>query len=441
MSKPIVAVVGRPNVGKSTLVNRICMSREAIVHESVGVTRDRSYHDAEWAGHDFTLVDTGGIEPQRSKDTFAPFIRKQAIMACDEADVIIFVTDGSVGVTSEDQEVASILRKTKKPVFLVVNKIDNPQDEKDIWDFYSLGLGEPFPISASHGTSTGDLLDMVVAALPEQKEEEPEYPDDMLNIAIIGRPNVGKSSLTNRLAGEDRTIVSDVSGTTRDAIDMVIEQDGNKYRIVDTAGIRKKNVEKEDVEYYSYVRGLRSMETADVCLLIIDASEGVTEQDQKVAGMALDRGCGLVVLLNKWDLLKDENAREECMNSIAMRLSFAKWAPVYRISALTGRGIDNVLKLAAVAAANRAQKISTSRLNRTLAEIKETGHSVSDGKRRLKMNYVTQTGEKPPVFTFFVNSPELVDDNFRRFLENRLRADFDFAGTPIRLRFKSKSGD
>ncbi len=417
------------------------MSREAIVHESVGVTRDRSYHEAEWAGHDFTLVDTGGIEPLKSKDRFAPFIRKQAIMACDEADVIIFVTDGAVGVTSEDQEVASILRKSKKPVFLVVNKIDNPQDEKEIWDFYSLGLGEPIAISASHGTGTGDLLDKVVAELPEKTDEEPEYTDDMLNIAIIGRPNVGKSSLTNKLAGENRTIVSDISGTTRDAIDIVIEQDGNKYRLVDTAGIRKKNVDKEDVEYYSYVRGLRAMDEADVCLLVIDSTEGVTEQDQKVAGMALDRGCGLVVLLNKWDLLKDEHDREECMNSIAMRLSFAKWAPVYRISALTGRGVENVLKLAAVAAANRAQKISTSRLNRTLAEIKETGHSVSDGKRRLKMNYVTQTGEKPPVFTFFVNSPELVDDNFRRFLENRLRSDFDLAGTPIRLRFKNKSGN
>ena len=437
MTKPIVAIVGRPNVGKSTLVNRICQRRDAIVHESFGVTRDRSYHEADWCGHEFELIDTGGIEAARSKDQFAPRIREQAVLACDEADVLVMVVDGSVGITGEDEEVARILRKSDKPVFLVVNKIDNPDDEKEIWDFYALGLGDPIAISASHGTNTGDLLDLIVAAFPEQ-EPEFTYPENALNVAIIGRPNVGKSSLTNRLCGKNRTIVSDVAGTTRDAIDITINQNGQVYRLVDTAGMRRKSVVHEDVEYYSQVRGLRAIDEADVCLLVIDATEGVTEQDQKIAGMAIDRGCAIVVLLNKWDLLKEEYDRETCMMSLAAKLNFAKWAPMLRISAKTGRGVSDVLSLASVAAAARATQIPTAKLNRCLAKIRESGHTVVDRGRRLKMNYVTQTGQKPPVFTFFCNNPDMADDNFKRFVENRIRDDFNLLGTPIRLRFKSK---
>ena len=436
MTKPIVAVVGRPNVGKSTLVNRITQQREAIVHESRGVTRDRSYHATEWSGRDFVLVDTGGIESVKSKDQFAPHIREQALMACDEADAIVFVVDATVGVTDEDEEVARVLRRSKKPVFLVANKLDDPASEEGAWEFYSLGLGEPMPVSAVHGHGTGDLLDAVIAVLPEPEQED--YPDDALAVAIIGRPNVGKSSLTNRLARRDRTIVSDVAGTTRDAIDIMIEHDGQVIRLVDTAGMRKKNVVHEDVEYYSMVRGLRAMDAADVCLLVVDVSVGVTEQDQKVAAMAIERGCGLAVILNKWDLLEDDYEREKVMQQLAMRMQFAKWAPVLRTSALTGRSVESIFELIEVAARARASHISTSQLNKMLTAIRETGHTVTDGKRRLKINYVTQTGDRPPLFTFFCNAPDMVDDNFQRYLENRLRESFDLVGTPIRMRFRKK---
>ena len=436
MPKPIVAVVGRPNVGKSTLVNRICVARDAIVHESRGVTRDRSYHEADWAGRDFVVVDTGGLEPNRTDDAFAPRIREQAVAACEEADAIIFVVDGVVGVTDEDEEVARILRRTRKPVFLVVNKLDNPDSEGEIWDFFSLGVGEPRAVSAVHGHGTGDLLDDVVAVLPD--DSEPDYPDDLVNVAIVGRPNVGKSSLTNRLAGRSRSIVSDVAGTTRDAIDVVVEQGGERFRLVDTAGMRKRSAVHEDVEYYSMVRGLRAMDRAEVCLLVIDATDGVTEQDQKVASMAIERGCALAVLLNKWDLLSDDYARESVMQSLQQRMAFASWAPHLRISAHTGRGVDKVLPLAATLAATRAQRIPTPRLNDLVTRIRETGHTVVEGRRRLKINYATQTGSCPPQVTYFCNAPELVDDNYERYLENRLREAFPLEGCPVRLRFRRK---
>ena len=436
MSKPIVAVVGRPNVGKSTLVNRLAVSRDAIVHESRGVTRDRSYHNTDWNGRDFVLIDTGGIESIKSKDTFAPRIREQALAACAEADVIVFVVDGSVGLTDEDEEVARVVRKSGKPVFLVVNKIDDPDRELNTWDFYSLGVGEPRAISAGHGYGTGDLLDDVVAAFPEDEPEAEQ--DDDLNIAIIGRPNVGKSSLTNRLVGKNRSIVSDVAGTTRDAVDTVIEVNGERYRLVDTAGMRKKTQVHEDVEYYSLVRGLQAMERADVCLLVVDASVGVTEQDQKLAGMAIDRGCALVICLNKWDLIKSDQERDKVMASLERRMSFASWAPFVNISALTGRSCLKVLDVARKAAAARASHIKTSQLNQVLDAIRESGHTVVVKNRRLKINYGTQTGDNPPIYTFFCNAPDLVDDNFERFLENRLRQAFDLEGTPIRFKFKRK---
>ena len=438
MPKPVVAVVGRPNVGKSTLVNRIAVSRDAIVHESRGVTRDRSYHDADWNGRDFTLIDTGGIESVKSKDVFAPRIREQALMACEEADVIVFVVDGTTGVTDEDEEVARVLRRQDKPVFLVVNKKDDPSVEQDgLWDFYALGVGEPRPISAGHGHGTGDLLDEIVDALPEPTEEEAE--DDMLSLAIVGRPNVGKSSLANRLANKKRSIVSDVAGTTRDAIDTVIEWKGQPIRLVDTAGMRKKTQVHEDVEYYSLVRGLQAIDRADVCLLVVDATVGVTEQDQKVAGMAIDRGCGLVLVLNKWDLVETEQQRDEIVASIDKRLAFAPWIPTVNVSALTGRATDKVLALAVRAAEAHASQLRTVELNDLLAEIREGGHTRSERGRRLKIQYATQTGSKPPVISFWCNAPDLVDDNFERFLENRLRARFDLTGTPVRLKFRRKS--
>ncbi len=437
MAKPIVAIVGRPNVGKSTLVNRICQQRDAIVHESRGVTRDRSYHEADWNGRDFIIVDTGGIESVKSDDVFAPRIREQAIAACDEADVIIFVVDGDVGITEEDEEVARVLRKSDTPVFLVVNKLDDPAHEEATWEFYSLGVGEPRPLSAVHGHGTGDLLDEVVAAFPEEVPDE-EYPADALNVAIIGRPNVGKSSLANRLAGTERSIVSDVAGTTRDAIDIVIEHDGRPIRLVDTAGMRKRSTVHEDVEYYSVVRGLRAMDRADVCLLVVDSSVGVTEQDQKIAAMAIERGCALAVLLNKWDLLTTDQERDDVIESLAARMTFARWAPVLRISALTGRSIAKVLDLACAIAETHAIRISTARINALVTQIRESGHTITSGNRRLKINYATQTGVEPPAITFFCNAPDLIDDSYERYLENRIREGFDLTGTPLRLRFRSK---
>lgn len=438
MPKPVVAVVGRPNVGKSTLVNRIAVSRDAIVHESRGVTRDRSYHEADWNGRDFTLVDTGGIESAKSKDVFAPRIREQALMACEEADVIVFVVDGTTGVTDEDEEVARILRKTDKPVFLVVNKKDNPATEQDgLWDFYALGVGEPRPLSAGHGHGTGDLLDDIVAAFPEPTDEEAD--DDVLSLAIVGRPNVGKSSLANRLANKKRSIVSDVAGTTRDAIDTMIEWKGMPIKLVDTAGMRKKTQVHEDIEYYSLVRGLQAIDRADVCLLVVDATVGVTEQDQKVAGMAIDRGCALVLVLNKWDLVETEQQRDAIVASIDKRLAFAPWIPSVNVSALTGRATDKVLGLAVAASEARASQLKTSELNDLIAQIREGGHTRSERGRRLKIRYATQTGSKPPVISFWCNAPDLVDDNFERFIENRLRDRFDLTGSPVRLKFRKSN--
>ena len=438
MSKPVVAVVGRPNVGKSTLVNRICESRDAIVHESRGVTRDRSYHETDWNGRQFVMIDTGGIESVKSKDVFAPRIREQALIACQEADVIVFVVDGAVGITDEDEEVARIVRKVDKPVFLVVNKKDNPANENEnLWDFYSLGCGEPMPISASHGYGTGDLLDLVVENLPEQAENDDD--SEILSLAIVGRPNAGKSSLANRLANKKRSIVSDVAGTTRDAIDTMIEWQDRKIKLVDTAGMRKKSQVHEDVEYYSLVRGLQAIDRADVCLLVVDAVVGMTEQDQKVANMAVDRGCALVVLINKWDLVKTDQDRDRIVSSIEKRLAFAPWIPWINISALTGRATDKVLGLAVKAADARASELRTTELNNLLQEIREGGHTKSERGRRLKLQYATQTGSKPPVISFWCNAPDLVDDNFERFVENRLRARFDLTGTPIRMKFRMKN--
>ena len=436
MSLPIVAVVGRPNVGKSTLINRITQTEDAIVHEMRGVTRDRSYHRADWNGVDFMLIDTGGMAIGEG-DRFQHDITSQALMACEEADCIIFLVDGRTGVTEEDQEIARILKRTKTPVILVVNKMDNPQAEDAVWEFYTLGLGDPMPVSSVHGHGTGDLLDEVVARLPEPEPEEES--DDEINVAIIGRPNAGKSSLTNRLTGVERSIVSDVAGTTRDAIDTVVEHEGKKYRIVDTAGIRRKSQIDEDVEYYGFVRSLRAIDRAEVVLLMVDATLGLTDQDQRVAGLAAERGCAMVILINKWDLIEDPNRRVEIRDDIADRMKFVGYAPVISISAMTGRSVHRIWGAIDTVYEGYSRRVSTNQLNKLLTELRDFGHVVSKGNKRLRLNYVTQTAIQPPVFTFFANFPEIIDDSYERYLENRIRESFDFTGTPIRLKFKRKN--
>lgn len=436
MSLPIVAVVGRPNVGKSTLINRITQTEDAIVHEMRGVTRDRSYHKADWNGVDFMIVDTGGIALGES-DQFQHSITSQALAACEESDCIIFLVDGRTGVTDEDTEIAKVLKRTSTPVLLAVNKMDDPDSEEALWEFYSLGLSDPWPVSATHGHGTGDLLDAVVGALPER--EEPEDAGDEVNVAIIGRPNAGKSSLTNRLVGAERSIVSDVAGTTRDSIDTMVEHDGKRYRIVDTAGMRRKSQIDEDVEYYGFVRSLRAIDRAQVVLLMIDATLGLTDQDQRVASMAAERGCAMVILVNKWDLIDDADRRDEIRTLIGDRMEFVGYAPVISISALTGRSVHRVWDAIDVAFAGYSTKIPTNQLNNLVTELRDFGHTISKGGKRLRINYVTQTATCPPVFTFFANFPEIVDDNYKRYLENRLRATFDLTGTPIRLKFKRKN--
>ena len=436
MALPIVAVVGRPNVGKSTFVNRIAGAQDAIVHEMRGVTRDRSYHEADWNGVHFTLIDTGGIE-MGNEDAFQKSIRDQAIMATEEADAIVFLVDGKTGSSPDDLEVARILKRSGKPVMLAVNKMDAPGKEDGIWEFYSLGLGDPWPISSVHGHGTGDLLDEIVSHIKDIEVEEEEEVDS-INVAIIGRPNAGKSSLTNRLIGRDRTIVSDVAGTTRDAVDMVVEHDGKLYTIVDTAGLRKRTKIDEDVEYYSFVRAMRAIDRADVAILVIDATLGLTDQDQRVAGFAAERGCAMVVLMNKRDIVESGEALDELRETINDRLVFVNYAPVISISALTGKGVLRIWDAVDTVYENFSSQVSTRKLNAWLQGIREFGHTVSKGKKVLKMKYVTQTRTCPPEFTFFCNHPELINDNYERFLENRLRQSFDLTGTPVRFKFKRK---
>ena len=438
MPQPIVAVVGRPNVGKSTFVNRIAQADEAIVHEMRGVTRDRSYHEAEWNGVHFTLIDTGGIE-MGGDDRFQQSITSQAFEGANEADVIIFIVDGRTGINSDDEEVARVLRRATKPVLLGVNKMDNPADDSAKYEFYQLGLGDPWPISSVHGTGTGDLLDEVVNHLREMGlDAEPEPEEPSINVAIIGRPNAGKSSLTNKMTNNERSIVSDVAGTTRDAVDTLVEHDGQRYTIVDTAGLRRKGAIDQDVEYYGFVRAMRAIDRADVALLVIDSTIGLTDQDQRVANFAAERACAMAVILNKWDVVGGPEEKQRIREQIEDRLTFVGYAPVVAISALTGKNVESVWKLIDRAYEGYSTTISTSKLNNWLGEIRETGHTVSSGKRVLRMKYVTQAETCPPRFTFFVNHPDLVSDNYRRFLENRLRKSFDLEGTPIFMKFKKK---
>jgi GTP-binding protein len=435
MTLPIVAVVGRPNVGKSTFVNRIIQTQDAIVHAQSGVTRDRSYHRADWNGREFMLVDTGGIEFS-TEDAFGDSIREQAQVAANEADVVIFLVDGSVGIAAGDQEVANLLRRQKTPVFLVVNKLDTPGREEAIHDFWGLGLGQPWPVSALHGHGSGDLLDAIVEALPPLEEDDESA--DEIGVAIIGKPNAGKSSLYNKLLGKERAIVSDVAGTTRDAIDTVLTDADRVFRLVDTAGLRRKSQIEESVEYYGFVRAMRAIDRADVAVLVVDAATGVTDQDQRVARFAEERGCGIVIALNKWDLLETPEAKIDLVERLPDKLGFVGYAPIVRVSALTGTGIHKVLPMVATVYDAYTQQIATSKLNSLLTDLRATGHTISKGGKMLRLQYATQTGSKPPVFTFFANHPRMVDANYERYLENRLREAFDLVGTPVRLKFRQK---
>lgn len=433
MSLPIVAVVGRPNVGKSTFVNRIAQAHEAIVHAAPGVTRDRSYHKADWNGVEFMIIDTGGIE-MTTDDAFGESIRKQAIMAAEEADVVLFMVDGSTGVLTGDEDVAKVLKRSRKPVFLLVNKLDTPNNDLAIHDFWSLGLEDPWAISSMHGHGTGDLLDAVVAALPADQNEEEQTG---IGVAFIGKPNAGKSSLFNRMAGRERTIVSPVPGTTRDSIDTLVDREGVLYRLVDTAGLRRKSQIDESVEYYSFVRAMRAIDRADVALLMIDASKGITDGDQRVARFAEERGCAIVVLFNKWDLV-DEDMRLAIEDDIPRKLGFVSYAPILRISALTGRNVEKLYAAIDTVYAAYTRAVPTSQLNKFLTEIRSIGHTVSKQGATLRVQYGTQTGIKPPRFTFFANHPRLAEDNFQRYLENRMRETFDLTGTPVMLKFRQK---
>ena len=435
MSKPLVAVVGRPNVGKSTFFNKVVGKRVSIVEDTPGVTRDRIYAEAEWSGVHFALIDTGGIEPD-SKDIILSQMREQAEVAMDTSDVILFMTDGKDGVTASDREVASMLMRTGKQVVLAVNKVDTAKLPEDFYDFYELGLGEPIPISAANMLNLGDLLDRIVESFPEGAGTEEE---DSIKLAMIGKPNVGKSSLINKLLGENRVIVSPIAGTTRDSIDTPFEKDGEKYLLIDTAGIRRKSKVNENIEKFSVIRAVAAIERCDVCLLMIDAQEGITEQDKKIAGIAHEAGKGIVVVVNKWDLIeKETNTMNEFRKHIARELTFMSYAPVVFISVLTGQRVNNVIKMAKYVAENRAMRVPTGRLNNLISDAIMMKQPPSDKGRRLKIYYVTQVGVKPPLFSFKVNSRPLMHFSYARYRENKIREAFGFEGTSIKFVFREK---
>jgi len=432
MSKPIVAIVGRPNVGKSTIFNRLAGQRMAIVEDQPGVTRDRLYMEAEWLSHRFTIVDTGGIEAD-PQDEIMTAMRHQAELAIEEADVILFVVDGKQGITDADKEVGKMLRLTKKPVLLVVNKVDNRAAENELFEFYALGLGDPMPISAVHGLGTGDLLDEVVGHFP--KDEPEEYDEDIIKVAIIGRPNVGKSSLTNAMLGQERMIVSDVAGTTRDAIDSLLAlHDGTRLMIIDTAGMRRKARIDLPVERFSVMRALRAVDRSDVVLMIIDATQGVTEQDKKIVGYGHDNGKGIVIVVNKWDLIeKDEKTVNIFTKTIREELGFLQYAPIIFISAKTKQRVHRLGDVIKYVAEQHAMRVSTGVLNSLVEEVMLINPPPSDKGRRLKIYFATQPSVKPPTFVLFVNHADLMHFSYLRYLENKFRESFGFEGTPIRL--------
>ncbi len=435
MSKPLVAIVGRPNVGKSTFFNRIVGQRISIVEDTPGVTRDRLYADAEWCGHSFTLIDTGGLEI-KSEDVMWSHIRAQAQIAVETADVIVFMLDGKTGLTHEDYEVAAYLRKSRKPILLVVNKLDN-NEQHLLYDFYELGLGEPIGISAGQAKGLGDVLDEIVKLTGKYETEEKE---EALKIAVVGKPNAGKSSLVNKLLGYDRVIVSDIAGTTRDAIDTHIKIGDKEYILIDTAGIRRKRSVEEDLEQYSVMRSLGAVRRADVCLIVIDSSEELSEQDVKIAGYVHEQGKPSVVVMNKWDVVeKDTYTIEKYNRKLKEELKFMDYfIPTY-VSAKTGKRVDNLIKLAERAYENASRRISTGLLNDVLREAILTNEPPSKNGKRLKIYYVTEVSANPPTFVIFVNDDTLMHFSYRRYLENALRRSFDFEGTPVRLIIRNKN--
>lgn len=432
MAKPIVAVVGRPNVGKSTLFNKLTGQRLAIVEDTPGVTRDRIYAPCEWLNHEFMLVDTGGIEPF-SNDIILAQMRRQAQLAIESAEVIILVVDLRTGLTATDQEVASMLLKSAKPVVLCVNKCDSVGDPPaDFYEFYNLGLGDPIPVSSLHGHGTGDLLDVVCEKIDFSRGGEPE--DDRISVAIIGKPNVGKSSLVNRIAGEERTIVSDIAGTTRDATDTEIDNQYGKYRFIDTAGIRRKSKVTDSIEHYSVLRAYMAVDRAEVCVIMLDALEGFTEQDSKIAGYAHEQGKGCIVAVNKWDAIeKDGKTMQEYQRKLENDFSFMSYVPFLFFSAKTGQRIENLFTLINTVSANNAMRVTTGALNDLLAHATARVQPPSDKGKRLRIYYVTQASSRPPTFVCFVNRKDLFHFSYQRYLENQIRESFGLAGTPIRI--------
>lgn len=434
MAKPVVAIVGRPNVGKSTLFNKLIGSRLSIVDDTPGVTRDRIYGDCEWLGHHFLLVDTGGIEPY-SDDIILSQMRTQAEIAIQTADVIVLVTDIRCGVVASDQEVASMLLKSGKPIVLCVNKCDKVGDvDPDFYEFYNLGLGDPVAVSSVHGHGTGDLLDEVIQYFPEGSDIEEEDDEEVIKVAIIGKPNVGKSSLVNKISGTNRTIVSDIAGTTRDTTDTFVENKFGKFNFIDTAGLRRKSRVNDEIEKYSIIRARMAVERANVCVIMIDATQGFTEQDSKVAGIAIEQGKACIIAVNKWDAVeKDGNTMKEFRDKLAVDFSFMSYAPFIFISAKTGQRIDRLYETIVFVHSQNSMRISTGRLNEVLATATARVQPPTDKGKRLKIYYMTQASTRPPTFVFFVNNSELFHFSYQRYLENQIRDIFGLDGTPVRF--------
>ena len=438
MSKPIVAIVGRPNVGKSTLFNIFANSRISIVEDTPGVTRDRLYANAEWLDREFMMVDTGGIEIMNA-DAIAVSIRQQAEIAIREADVIMFVVDARAGITTEDEDVARLLRQSKKPIVLFVNKADSPKQEMNMYEFYNLGLGEIYPVSAVNHIGLGDLLDAVIAEFPDTASTL-EDEEDVIKVALIGRPNVGKSSIFNALVGEERSIVSNVAGTTRDAIDTAVTRNGQKYLFIDTAGMRRKGKIDEPIEKYSVMRSLRAVDRSDVVLMVFDAVEGITEQDKKIVGYAHEAGKGLIFVVNKWDLYDKKNdSTLRYQEEIRKELVFCQYAPVVFVSALTKQRIHRLPEVISYAAEQNAMRVPTSVLNQVLEDAVAMNPTPTEHGVRLKILYATQVKTKPPTFVIFVNNPEIMHFSYQRYLENKFREAFGFEGTPLQMIIRGKS--
>lgn len=435
-NRPIVAVVGRPNVGKSTIFNKLTGTKISIVEDTPGVTRDRIFGEVEWLNKYFTIIDTGGIEPE-SDDIILSQMRNQAMLAVDMAHVILFVVDGKSGLTAADKEVADILRRTKKPVLLVVNKIDSKSQFDNIYDFYELGLGNPIAISGANSMGLGDLLDEVVENFPEGMNME--YDEDVIRVAITGKPNAGKSSILNNILGEERVIVSPIAGTTRDAIDTYFEKDENKFLLIDTAGIRRRSKVYENVERFSVIRSMSAVDRADVVLIVIDATEGVTEQDTKIAGIAHDEGKACIFVVNKWDLIeKDNKTMGNFRMSVREKFPFMTYAPILFVSAVSNQRIGKILDTVVEVSAEQNKRVTTSVLNQVIGEAIMLNQPPSDKGRRLKIYYGTQTGVKPPTFNLFINDKELTHFSYTRYLENRLRENFGFEGTSIKIEYSQK---